>query len=121
MNLTEHIAQYLRWNGFPTATSGIMAAEPDRTAAVYATGVKNPQDDDGSRFQIIVRSEKGVDTALDDIMTICDLLEGFSGIMSADAGAPYFLRIELDSGAANLGEDDNRRILYSANFNAWYC
>lgn len=121
MNLTESIAEFLRGNGFADATSGIMAAEPDRTAAVFATGVKNPHDEDGSRFQVLVRSEKGVDTALSDILDVCELLDGFSGILTADADAPYIIRIDLDSGAANLGEDENRRIIYSANFRAWYC
>lgn len=121
MNLTETIAEYLRSNGFPSATSGVMAAKPDRTAAVFATGVKSKRDEDGSRFQIIARSEPGQDTALGDIMAICELLDDFSGIMSADEDTPFFARIEIDSGAANLGEDDNKRILYSANFRAWYC
>ena len=33
MELTEHIAAFLRANGFPDATSGAMPPEPDRAVA----------------------------------------------------------------------------------------
>lgn len=119
MELTEHIAAYLRAHGFTSATSGVMPPEPDRIATVYATGVRARRDDEGSRFQIIVRSDKGADTALSDAMQIMDLLDGFSGITSVDS--PYFGRILAESGAAAIGEDGNRRLMYSLNFRAWYC
>lgn len=119
MELTEYVAAYLRANGFPHATSGAMPPEPDRTATVYATGLRTRRDDEGSRFQVIVRSAKGADTALSDAMQIMELLEDFSGIMTVDS--PYFSRIVTESGIAAMGEDDSRRLLYSMNFRAWYC
>lgn len=118
MELIEHIAKYLNGNGIET-TSGIMPAFPARIATVYATGVRPARDGDGSRFQVIVRSEADNDTALGDIMRIIDLLDDFSGITDLDS--PYFARIQLESGAAALGADDNRRPSYSANFRAWVC
>lgn len=119
MELTEHIAEYLRANGFEGATSGIMPHEPDRIATVYATGVRGRRDEDGSRFQIVVRGDPGNDTALGDAMRAIDLLEDFEGIMSTQS--PYFLRIVLESGASDLGVDQNNRLSYSVNFRAWYC
>ena len=119
MELTEHIALYLRANGFDGATSGVMPLTPDRIATVYATGVKHAQDVDGSRFQIIMRGEPDNDTALGDALKIIDLLEDFEGIMSVDS--PYFTRIALESGATALGVDGNGRLSYSLNFRAWYC
>lgn len=77
------------------------------------------RDEEGSRFQIIVRSEKGIDTALADAMQIMELLDDFSGITAIDS--PYFGRIVAESGIAAMGEDSSRRLLYSLNFRAWYC
>jgi hypothetical protein len=119
MELTEHIAAFLRANGFPDATSGAMPPEPDRAVTVYATGVRARRDEEGSRFQIIVRSEKGIDTALADAMQIMELLDDFSGITAIDS--PYFGRIVAESGIAAMGEDSSRRLLYSLNFRVWYC
>ena len=108
MELIEHIAKYLNGNGIET-TSGIMPAFPARIATVYATGVRPARDGD----------EADNDTALGDIMRIIELLDDFSGITDLDS--PYFARIQLESGAAALGADDNRRPSYSANFRAWVC
>ena len=119
MELTEHIAQFLRDNDFDGATSGMMPPEPDRVATVYATGLRGRRDEDGSRFQIIVRGLPGIDTALADAIKIIDLLEDYQGITSVDS--PYFSRIKLESGATALGTDANGRLSYSINFRAWYC
>lgn len=119
MEMTEHIALYLRGYGFPQATSGEMPATPDRALTVYATGVRPRRDQDGSRFQILVRSEPGTDTALQDALYVADLLDDFEGMLTPDG--PYFQRIELQSGAANLGLDANRRLTYSLNFIAYTC
>ena len=118
MELIEHIAQYLNGNGIE-ATSGVMPAFPARIATVYATGIRPAKDGEGSRFQVIVRSEADSDTAIGDIMRIIDLLDDFSGITGLDS--PYFARIQLESGATALGADENRRPMYSANFRAWIC
>ena len=119
MELTEYLAQYLRDNDFDGATSGVMPQEPDRIATVYATGVRNSRDTDGSRFQVIVRGERDNDTALGDALKIIDLLEDFQGITAPDS--PYFTRIALESGASSLGVDGNGRNSYSINFRCWYC
>ena len=118
MELIDHIAEYLNGNGF-TAVSGAMPIAPDRIAAVYATGVRPRGDDEGARFQVMVRSEADRDTAMADALAIADLLDDFSGMTGIDS--PYFARIVLGSGVAALGADDNRRALYSANFRAWIC
>lgn len=118
MELTEHIAVFLNGNGI-YAASGMLPTSPDRAAAVYATGVRPKGDDEGSRFQIIVRSEPETDTAVSDAMRIVELLDDFSGITGIDS--PYFARIVLESGVTALGADENRRLLYSVNFRAWIC
>lgn len=117
MELIDHVAVYI--SSLLPATSGIMPPDPDRCATVYATGVRSRRDEEGSRFQIIVRSEKEMDTALADAMDIIDLLDDFSGILTINS--PYISRIALESGAASLGADENRRTLYSINFRAWVC
>lgn len=119
MELTEHIALYLRANGYGHATAAGMPHEPDRVQTVYGTGVRPRRDADGSRFQIICRSSRGVDDALTDAMDIAALLDDFEGITSVDS--PYFTRIRLDSGASALGKDDCERYSYSMNFTAWQC
>lgn len=118
MELTEHIAVFLNGSGIP-ATSGMMPISPNRIATVYATGVRPRGDDDGSRFQVIVRSEPDSDTAIADAMRIADLLDDFSGITGIDS--PYFARILLEGGATALGADENQRLMYSMNFRAWIC
>ena len=117
MQIIDHIAAYL--SGVLPATSGIMHDEPDRCATVYATGVRPRSDDEGSRIQIIVRSERDVDTALGDAMTIADMLDDFSGVLNIDS--PYFARISMEGGVAALGADENRRLMYSINLRAWTC
>lgn len=119
MEITEHIAQYLRAIGFETAASGTMPAEPDRTAAVYATGVRPPGSEDGSRFQIITRASPQSEDSLADAGRIAEALEDFTGILTP--GSPWIQRIILESGITAIGADDNRRLLYSANYRAWYC
>lgn len=118
MELTELIADFLRGSGFH-ACSGFLPQSPDRAVAVYATGLRPQGDDEGSRFQIITRSEPTSDTALADAMQIADMLDDFSGILTIDS--PYFQRIMLESGAAALGADENGRVSYSLNFRAWMC
>jgi len=118
MELTELVADFLRGSGF-YACSGFLPQSPDRAAAVYATGLRPKGDDEGSRFQIIVRSDPTGDTALADAMQIADLLDDFSGILAIDS--PYFQRITLENGATALGADENGRVSYSLNFRAWVC
>lgn len=119
MELTGHIAAYLRANGFPNACGGLLPQTPDRAEAVVATGVRPRSDEDGSRFQVLLRGSPQSEDALADAMNIIDLLDDFSGITSPDS--PWFARIQLEGGANYLGADENRRLLYSLNFRAWYC
>lgn len=118
MELIEYIALYLCDQGY-SATSALMPPLPDEAVAVYATGVRPKGDDEGSRFQIVVRGLPDKDTALRTAMEIVDILDDFSGITSIDS--PYFARVMLESGVASLGVDDNGRAMYSANFRAWIC
>lgn len=119
MELTEYLAQYLRDNDFPGATSGIMPAQPDRVATVYATGLRPRKDEDGSRFQIIMRGTPQSEDALGDALRAMELLDGFEGLLTIDS--PYISRIVLESGVTALGADENRRLQYSINFRAWVC
>ena len=118
MELTELVARFLRGNGF-YACSGFLPQSPDKAAAVFATGLRPRGDDEGSRFQIIVRSEPTGDTALADAMRIADMLDDFNGILAIDS--PYFQRVTLETGVAALGADENGRTSYSLNFRAWIC
>lgn len=119
MELIEYVAQYLRGYGFPAATAGNMPPTPDRNATVYATGLRNRRDEDGSRFQILVRGTPGTDDALPDAMLIADLLDDFQGILTVEC--PYIQRIELTSGVASIGADASNRVTYSLNFIAYIC
>ena len=118
MELTELIAAYLKGHGFH-ACCGFMPQSPDQCIAVYATGLRPRGDDEGSRFQIIVRSSPEADTALAEAAEISDTLDDFSGILTIDS--PYFQRIMLETGIASLGADENGRVSYSINFRAWMC
>ena len=119
IQLTEYIARYLRGNGFDGCTSGIMPDEPDRIITVYATGLRPNRDEDGSRFQIVARGSPCSEEALADCLRAADLLDDFEGILTIDS--PYIARIVLESGAASIGADEKRRLMYSANFRAWVC
>ena len=118
MQPIEHIAAYIGGHGIP-ATSGMMPIVPDRVATVYATGARPRGDDEGTRFQVVVRSLPERDTALSDAMMIAELLDDFCGITGIDS--PYFAQIQLESGVTALGADENRRLMYSVNFRAWIC
>lgn len=118
MELTELVAAYLKGNGI-YACSGFMPQYPDMCAAVYATGVRLHGDDEGSRFQIVVRGNPEADTALAVAMSIADMLDEFNGILAIDS--PFFQRIALESGVASIGADENGRVSYSINFRAWMC
>lgn len=118
MELTEHIALYLRAHGLQAA-SGALPAQPDEACAVIATGLRPSADSQGSRFQILVRGQPGRDTALPLCSRIEEMLSGFCGLLTPES--PLILRTRLESGAARLEMDKRGRITYSMNFRAWHC
>jgi len=118
MLLTEHIAAYLESQGFPCALCAPLPDTPDRALSVLASALRPGGDPEGSRFQITVRSQRNMDTALPDSMGIIELLHNFTGRLTPDS--PHVQRIRLESGAASLGEDASGRASYSMNFRAWH-
>jgi hypothetical protein len=108
---------FLEANGFPCVVSSALPHLPDRALAVSASDLRPAGDTQGSRFQIVVRGQRNMDTALPDSMAVIELLHGFYGQLTPEA--PHVQRITLESGAANLGEDDCGRSAYSMNFRAW--
>jgi len=119
MELTEHIALYLRGQGFPCVVNAQLPAGPDEAIAVIATGLRPAADSQGSRFQLLVRSRPGEDSALDASSRVMELLVGFCGLLTPTS--PLILRTQLEGGAAKIDTDSRGRITYSMNFRAWHC
>ena len=119
MELTEHIALYLQGQGLPCAVSAQLPIEPDEAIAVIATGLRPAADSEGSRFQLLVRSRPGEDSALSLSSRVLELLVGFCGLLTPDS--PLILRTQLEGGAARLDADSRGRVTYSMNFRAWHC
>lgn len=117
-NLTEQIALFLQENDF-NAFSGALPGTPDRAVAVVASDLRPDADAEGSRFQLIVRSERDSDSAVEDCCRLICLLLKCPLALSAEGG--LILRSSLESGTAFLGLDENRRVRYSLNLRVWHC
>lgn len=117
-NLTEQIALFLQENGF-CAFSAALPSTPDRAVAVVASDLRPDADAEGSRFQLLVRSERDCDTAVEDCCGLICLLLSCPFALSAEGG--LILRSSLESGTAFLGLDENRRARYSLNLRVWHC
>lgn len=118
MQLTEHIALYLTGHGLPCAVSAALPAEPDEAIAVIAAELRPAADSRGSRFQVLVRSKPGEDSALDLSSRVMEMLVGFCGLL--DPESPLILRTSLEGGAAKTDMDARGRITYSLNFRIWH-
>lgn len=118
MPLTEQIALFLTENGFP-AFSAALPSLPDRAVAVLASDLRPEADAEGSRFELLVRSERDKDSALEDCCKLISLL--LNCPLALSVGGSLILRAELENGGAFLGLDEHRRARYSLNFRVWHC
>ena len=54
-----------------------------------------------------------------DADRVVEALDDFTGLFTSDGY--YIVRVRLESGASQIGADQNNRQQYSANFRVWYC
>ena len=114
------MARYIQSaTGIP-GSFGVLPQDPARCFAVFGSDVRRPGDTDGARIQVQIRGpDAGSAIPATDADTISGLLDDFSGLFHADGN--YIVRVDLESGPASLGADNNNRQLYSINFRVWYC
>lgn len=122
MTLVEQVARYLQGvlGADILVTYGFQPQEPGRCATVYATDTRRAGDEDGARIQVLIRApDTGSLIPAQDADRVVEALGDFTGMFAA--GGNYIVRVRLESGASQIGADQNNRQQYSANFRVWYC
>lgn len=118
MLITEQIAQFLNGHGI-CAVTNFMPPEPSRMACVYASDLRTPSDPEGARVQVIFRGERADNLGLLDAAKAAAYLDGFHGLLCADGS--YVINIDIESGPAAMGADNNNRCEFSLNLRVWTC
>ncbi len=118
MLITEQLARYLNGQGIQAVTN-FMPPEPSRMACVYASDLRTPSDADGARVQIVFRGERADNLGLLDAAKAAACLEGFQGLLCAEGS--YVINIDIESGPAAMGADNNNRCEFSLNLRIWTC
>ena len=122
MTLIEQVARYLQsaLGASILVTYGYQPQDPARCATVYATDTRRAGDADGARIQVLIRApDAGSAIPAQDAERVIDALDDFTGLFCS--GGDYIVRVRLESGASQIGADQNNRQQYSANFRIWYC
>ena len=132
MNLIEHLADHLDYEGFGKLATleedgNIFWGElPEtRNAAgvdicVMSTDSAYGGKPGGARIQIHVRGPEGDErTPYEMACAITDCLQGFEGYLHGDG--PYAIVTEVLSSAQGAGTDQNGRRYYVSNYRIAYC
>lgn len=122
MNLLEHIAHHLDFEGIGTVDTDIfwgrMPDKPDDCIGVFSTDSGEPNDADRpARIQIFTRS-RSVRRAYETALAIAEALHGFTGYLHGDG---IYASVEALNTAAGLGADEAKRETFSSNFYVRYC
>lgn len=126
MNLLEHLALHLDFEGLGTAAAadhdgdihwGLMPDAPDDCICCFSTDSGVPGEPSGARIQIYTRSRSNI-RAYERAVAITETLEGFHGFLHGDGPD---VSIETINSAAGLGADSKQRALYASNFRVRYC
>lgn len=128
MNLIEHIADHLDFEGIGTLATlheegnlywGEMPDMPDLAVSVNSTDSSYGGSEEGARIQIICRGAVGdVRAPYELSCRITDVLEGFNGYLHGDG--PQVIIKTLQT-ALGVGKDTRGRHLYTSNYRVWYC
>lgn len=128
MNLIEHIADHLDFEGFGQISTieqdgnifwGEMPDSPDLSICVYSTDSGYGGSEDGARIQIMCRGAVGdVRTPYELSCSITDALADYNGYLHGDG--PKVI-IEALQTALGAGIDTSGRHFYSSNYRVYYC
>ena len=99
---------------------GYLPEEPVKAVCVYANDLRAPGDSDGTRVQIVVRSDMDGAWALAQSMQIMSELDDARDLIFVPDGS-YILRVETETGFQFTGMAGNNTQFYAANFRVYYC
>ncbi len=99
---------------------GYLPEEPVKAVCVYANDLRAPGDSDGTRVQIVVRSDMDGAWALAQSMQIMSELDDARDLIFVPDGS-YILRVETEKGFQFTGMAGNNTQFYAANFRVYYC
>jgi hypothetical protein len=99
---------------------GYMPEKPTKAICVYANDLRAPGDDEGTRVQIVVRSDMDGGWALAQSLSIMSILDDARDLIFVRDGA-YIPRIETEKGFQFSGMAGNNTQFYAANFRIYYC
>ena len=99
---------------------GYLPEEPVKAICVSANDLRAPGDSDGTRVQIVVRSDMDGAWALAQSMQIMSELDDARDLIFVPDGS-YILRVETEKGFQFTGMAGNNTQFYAANFRVYYC
>lgn len=99
---------------------GYLPEEPIKAICVYANDLRAPGDSDGTRVQIVVRSDMDGAWALAQSMQVMSELDDARDLIFVPDGS-YISRVETEKGFQFNGMAGNNTQFYTANFRVYYC
>ena len=99
---------------------GYLPEAPARAVCVYAGELRPEGDADGTRVQIVVRSDADGAWPLKTALTIVRLLNDRRDVLFVPDGA-YISRVETERGFEFAGMSDGNRQLYEGYFRVYDC
>lgn len=98
---------------------GYLPETPTKAICVYADDLRCPGDDEGTKLQVIIRSDLDGGWALEKAIAIMSILDDMRDLIFVQDGA-YITRISAEKGFEFNGMSNNAQF-YSANFQVYYC
>lgn len=99
---------------------GYMPDKPAKAICVYANDLRTPGDSDGTRVQIIIRSDMDGAWPLEKAVQIMRLLDGRRDLTFTLDG-DYIIRVEAEKGFEFSGLAAGNTQMYAANFVIYTC
>ena len=128
MTIIEQLARFLAARlrlPFETGSEaavffGYMQDFPVKAVGVYANGLRAPGDPEGTRVQVIIRSDQDGGWPLDMAARITELLDEQRDLLFVPGG-DYVSRVATERGFEFSGIADNGTQLYAADFTIYHC
>lgn len=121
MNIVREMVLHLEYLGHGEKDRnlfwGTMPTTPDTAVCVYSSDSGYAGSPDGARLQIITRA-KSDKTAYELSQAIAEDLAEFDGYLYGDGAQAS---IDITNASIGLGNDDNKRPMYSTNIVVRYC
>ncbi len=129
MTILEQLARYLAAKlGLPFEDVGAEASvffgclpdAPAKAVCVYASDLRPAGDDDGSRVQVVIRSDSDGGWPLDLAVRLMALLDEARDVCFVPGGH-YVNRVETERGFEYGGSAQNDAQFYAASFRIYCC